>query len=60
MKTFEGFFYGYVIKEAGGEGRYVHQDRGWTVLHGRRLFTRSEAMKFINEHERQRLIILRG
>lgn len=60
MKSFEDVFYGYIVKEKGENGRYAHYDeKNWTVQNGMRLFTKAEALAFINTHEKE-LIILRG
>lgn len=59
MKSFEDIFYGYTVKEKGEGGRYAHYDGNWTVQNGMRLFTKEEALVFVNTHEKE-LIILRG
>ncbi len=52
-------FYGYVVRDANDENRYAHVNGGWTVCHGKRLFTKQGALNFIEEQEGE-YIVLRG
>ncbi len=52
-------FYGYIVQDALDENRCAHVNGGWTACHGKRLFTKAGALKFIDE-QGGGFIILRG